>query len=332
MNCTVHLQVYRPTPQSTRTKHGRSVYPCEAQHASGSPECNSPDTSSRTKLGQPLVAQTRCDLNERPFPKPPPGTPTPAPFPKPPPGACSGKESAGRPSATARRWPFPPDDCRPDTLLKRRPRFTCVYLKKPIYFEKDKTPNTLPARPTARAGRLRPPSPREEERMLPARQPIRAEPLALPRSGANPGGEPCVAEVGPGRVRGAMAAGSAAVLARALEALGEGRGVGEGTTPRCGDGGELGGSWASPAPAGWGVEGSGAGRPRPPEPPHPGAGVSPSRWDREKACGGPAGVFPAVRGPPGGFAGGRRPGYSSVALGRAAVLCCRCRRACPASR
>lgn len=62
--------------------------------------------------------------------------------------------------------------------------------------------------------------------MLPARQPIRAEPLALPRSGANPGGEPCVAEVGPGRVRGAMAAGSAAVLARALEALGEGRGVG----------------------------------------------------------------------------------------------------------
>lgn len=226
MNCTVHLQVYRPTPQSTRTKHGRSVYPCEAQHASGSPECNSPDTSSRTKLGQPLVAQTRCDLNERPFPKPPPGTPTPAPFPKPPPGACSGKESAGRPAATARRWPFPPDDCRPDTLLKRRPRFTCVYLKKPIYFEKDKTPNTLPARPTARAGRLRPPSPREEERMLPARQPIRAEPLALPRSGANPGGEPCVAEVGPGRVRGAMAAGSAAVLARALEALGEGRGVG----------------------------------------------------------------------------------------------------------
>lgn len=154
MNCAVHLQVYRPTPRSTHTKHGRSVYPCEAQRAAGTPECESPDASSRTKLGKPLVVQTRCDLNERPFPKSP-GDPHASAISQTPPGACSGRESAGRPSATARRWPFPPDDCGPDTLLKRSPRFTCVYLKNRFISKRDKT-HKNPSRRGPQRGRAGP--------------------------------------------------------------------------------------------------------------------------------------------------------------------------------
>lgn len=90
-----------------------------------------------------------------------------------------------------------------------------------------------------------------------------------------------MAEVGPRRVRGAMAAGSVAVLARALEALGEGAGRGPG--------GDLGvglrESWAYPGPRDRVCGGAlpppeGLAGRRPAEPPHPGPGASRSRRRR----------------------------------------------------
>lgn len=57
--------------------------------------------------------------------------------------------------------------------------------------------------------------------MLLSRLP-RSAPVSL---GANQSAERCVAEVGSRRNRGAMATGSAVLLTRALEALGEGTGA-----------------------------------------------------------------------------------------------------------
>lgn len=128
-----------------------------------------------------------------------------------------------------------------------------------------------------------------------------------------------MAEVGPRRERGAMAA--APGMVRALEALGEG-------VARGSRGGGTGTLRGPPGPAGWEARAAyseGLSR-RAALRSHlvPGElfGVGPGEglwWV--------SGAFPGVRGSPEGFAAGRRPGWSGVAVGRAAVPWCWCRRA-----